>query len=300
MKNMEIRNHITLTGPASVGKSFIASELSKKTGLPVVSIDEIIMMIREEQNGELSFKDETTLKKFKMKYLMYAGYNDLPDTLKPVLEQQIDDYIQKYKFYSQVVDGLENLYQIIDEYDAVCAEIKKPSTEFAVAFSQRLHLKILDKFLKSVNKPVIFDTPAPTGFDPKFKNDDGKTIDYIECEGFMIPVKELQNKFSEIMSLSGTIVFLKPGADYAQRCGANDEFNQLLIKHLDNYQTKAKTTIVVDGLFNNPNEKTLKTRQRFDVSTQEKISTLTNNNLIDEICKTIIEESSKEPNGMGE
>lgn len=300
MKNMEIKNHITLTGPASVGKSFIASELSKKTGLPVVSLDELVMMIREEMNGELSLSNEISLKKFKMRYLMYAGYNELSSSMQKELEKSIDAYVEKYKFYCETLGGLEKFYKILQEYDSVCAEIKKPSTEFAVAFTQRLNLKLMESILKNIKFPVILDTPAPAGIEPKFKNDDGKYIDFIESEGFVIPTKELQGKFFEIMEQAGTIVFLQPGGDYKHRCGANDEFNELLLKHLENYESKAHKIIVVDNLFENPNDPALKSRQRFDVHSFEKIDAIKNHESITLVCEAIVTAAQKHPQSFGE
>ena len=49
MNKDDIKKSISLIGPSCVGKSLIAFELSQKTGMPIICIDDLLVMIEYER-----------------------------------------------------------------------------------------------------------------------------------------------------------------------------------------------------------------------------------------------------------
>ncbi len=284
MKNTGAQNNICLIGPASVGKSFISSRLSVKTGMPAISIDDIISFAENELYNKLSL-DETELKNFKLKSLMFAGYNELSPEMKQKQESLLDEYLEKYKLYTNLFDGLYHFYEPILEYNQIGSNLLNPSTEFVVLFTQRLHLKLLEIALEHLDKPVIIDTPAPLGFKPTKNNNN----DFITADGYSISISNIRNKFESVLSNCGTKVFLTPGIDYSQRNAADNNYNKFLLDDLDNYFQGADIVISVNGMFTNPKESALKSRVWLDAESNSKTRNITNEAEIANICDTILE-----------
>lgn len=284
MKDMGLNKNICLIGPASVGKSFIASKLSSKTGLPAISIDDIISFAENELYNRLSL-NETGLKNFRLKSLMFAGYNDLSPDMKKQQEALLDEYIEKYKTYIKLFGGLHHFYDPIIEYNEIGSNLVNPSTEFVVLFTQRLHLKLLEIALEKVNNPVIIDTPAPLGFKPH----ENPENDFVTADGYTLSISNIRNRFETILKKSGTKVFLTPGIDYKERNAADDNYNRFLLECLDNYLDSSDIVISVNGMFNEPKETALKSRIWLDAESVAKTKEITNNAEISNICDTILE-----------
>ena len=284
MKDMELNDNICLIGPASVGKSFIASKLSSKTGLFAVSIDDIISFVENELYNKLSL-NETQLKNFKLKSLMFAGYNDLSPNMKKQQETLLDEYIEKYKTYIKLFGGLHHFYEPIQEYNEIGSNLLTPSTEFVVLFTQRLHLKLLEIALEKISEPIIIDTPAPLGFKPH----ENPENDFVTADGYSLSISNIRNKFNLLLNSCGTKVFLTPGIDYKQRNAADDNYNRFLLENLDNYLDNADIVISVNGMFTSPKETALKSRVWLDAESVSKTKEITNSAEISNICDTILE-----------
>ena len=54
MNKEDIRNSIALIGPSGVGKSLISSELKKRTSMPILCVDDLLVMIDYEKTGYLN------------------------------------------------------------------------------------------------------------------------------------------------------------------------------------------------------------------------------------------------------
>lgn len=281
---MEIEDNICLIGPASVGKSFISSRLSSKTGLPAISIDDIISFAENELYNRLSL-NETTLRNFKLKSLMFAGYNDLSPEMQKQQEKLLDEYIEKYKTYIKLFGGLHHFHEPILEYNEIGSNLISPSTEFVVLFTQRLHLKILETALENLSEPVIIDTPAPLGFKPNISAEN----DFVAADGYSLSISNIKSRFESILQKCGVKVFLTPGIDYTHRNAADDKYNRFLINDLDNYLDTADIVISVNGMFTDPKETALKSRVWLDAESVSKTKEITNDAEICNICDTICE-----------
>ena len=160
---------------------------------------------------------------------------------KSLVEKQTElvyDYVDKYKSYVKMFGSLKPYYNIVKKFIEMCNNLKN-DMEYIIGYSA-VSTIIIQKIVKKLNYPVIFDTPGMFGL----KLDDGKLNDkyknYLKNNGLDIKLCSLDNEQQKMLENSKTI-FLEPGQDYPIRNALKDSsINKLLLEYVDNYYDYAK------------------------------------------------------------
>ncbi|MBQ9795916.1 MAG: hypothetical protein IJW36_03050 [Clostridia bacterium] len=291
MTDEDLKNSITLIGPSSVGKSLIASELSKKLNIPYVCIDDLLVMIDYEQRGLLSI-DKKVQKRF-VKLLIedikqdeeLSVYMHNP-TFRTKEIKLINDFIELYNYYAEMFGGLHHFYGIAQGHEARQDLFNLPilNVENLKVVTAQIIATIMDIY----DKPLVFDVPASFGWETSDLYKKSSINIAFKLKTKNIDLKLIQ-KFVNSFLNETTTVFLSPGIDYNERNSARfSRENNMLLESLSNYYNQADIEISTNALFNEPSNKFLQKRSWLNPEEAMVKEKLKNKGEINNICDEII------------
>lgn len=291
MKKEDIRQSISLIGPSSVGKSLISAELSNKTQMPVICIDDLLLMIDYEKNGKLN-KSKDVQKLFAKKCIEeLRGDPNFEVVLRnPTLRKReiklLNDMLKLYNFYLKLFGSLKPFYKILDRYQERERWAVLPAE--TIMNLNIVTTEIILKIFQFVDQPVIFDLPASFGW---FATDECslETLNIGNLKKFgNVDFSEIKIFMESFLNTTQTVV-LCPGEDYEKRNAARDSLeNKLLIKYMQNYFDNAKIAITTNAVFYNPENKFLQRRSWLDAEESLVKDKLKNKGEIANICDEIL------------
>ncbi len=281
--NKTQNNSITLIGPASVGKSLISKELSKLTGMPVISLDMIINYITKPINHtSIKAKDVKQLKKLVNEEVKntFPYKKGSPEHKKQ--KELIENYITIFENYFDMFGyhfGFQELSKIFQDVSSL--PIFNPSNEDYIAIRQICDIKMLEFIFSKFHGSAIFDVPATFAY--KIQTDDTNS----NC---LINLNLLDELTKDILSEMGTIVYLEPGEDFEHRQTSTTPAATMLYQTRENYYQNADVVVSTNGIFPDAykDSETFKHRFNFDAATIIKKEKLLNKAEIANICEQIL------------
>lgn len=274
MRNHNQKNSIVLIGPCGVGKSLIASELSQKTNLPILDIDDIITFIQATASETLTISEQV------QKEFITSHINELQKLdRKPLSEeetiierQMVYDLVDLYNTYHKNLGDFEQFYQEYYNYIKVLND--NMSVQEEIYHLNKLTLAMLKKIFSNTDTPYIIAPPASFGFQSVEKtNLNNKLLEY-EINKF------LQNTQT---------ILLQPGNDYSLRNPASEtSVSEILINNMDRYYKPVKLEVSTNALFNEPENDFLQQRTWLNVREFMTKNRLKNNAEINNICDQIL------------
>ena len=179
MNKKDLKNSISLLGPASVGKSLLSKELSKKTGIPVINIDDLLVYINYHAENILT-PDKKSQEDYKNRIIFDMRFDDneyLYTSPKYIgkTSELIDDFLTDYNNYINILGDLTPLNQYLQEYYNFIDDNTDKTELFTIAFNKMV-LNILEHIVSVAKCPVIFDLPAPFGFNVNEENFSSRTL----------------------------------------------------------------------------------------------------------------------------
>lgn len=290
MTKDQLEKSISLIGLACVGKSLISEELSKRLGIPAINFDDLIVVMEYEKKGLLGPSKELQeayfnfcLEDIANDDLMYE--NVTPKYLAKEM-QLIRDFINTYNNYRNLIGDFRPLYNLID-YHSYLLDNNEDSNELTVLLNN-ISLELMKYIVKKVNTPIIFDLPAPYGWemDKDFLDEDAKKK--LKNSEANILIKKVNKEIHKLIGNTHSVL-LSPGLDYEKRNATREsECNNTILSSLENYYPNADIEITTNGLFNNPEHKAFKHRMYFDAKEMTAKESLRNNGEIDNLCDEII------------
>lgn len=297
MKKENLEKSIMLIGPSCVGKSLIAERLSKQLDMPVLSLDDLFAFIDMEQDRILSPNPKNQASYINACLEEIKNDPQMSETLENEEYRQtqiklVYDFIDLYNYYRHLVGPLSDYYKLNSEYYST---IKNVSTINETTYALKdLSLKVLNKALDKIDKPIIIDPPAPFGWE-------AKKISFFEnfrMNTFASNINPyiLDKKIADLSKKTRTIL-LEPGQDFKLRNAAPSNGNANLIENIEGYFNNADIVISTNDLFYEPNNAWLKQRSWIDAREAKTKARLKNNSEINNICYQItngLEELSME------
>lgn len=291
MNNNDIENSLFLIGPSCVGKSLLATELGKKLNLPVISIDDLLTFVMYENNGMIGRSNSKKRKFINICTTELSDDKQISQNLQdPKLSaKQINRFYEVmniYTYYDELLGNLTPFRQIVAEFDKAQHKVNN-DMEYVCCYSVFSTL-IMEKIIKTYNKPLIFDTPAMFGWkwdENKISNKYKKTLMRSPLNIQLAQIEQFQHKTLK----TGKTILLEPGADYQKRNMSKIySWNDLLLNNLNNYIDYANISITTNNLFNQPDNKYFMQRSWFDVKEIEAKEKLKNKCNIANICDEIL------------
>ncbi len=288
MTQQNINKSIILLGPSCVGKTLISETLSTKLNLPVISIDDLLMLVGEEMDGCLNTTPKQQrwfINDLTRQILMAPEYKETlinpkyVETQKKLMQQLVDFY----NFYHEILGDLKPFYPIIEQNRQTISSAN--TDDYLITSLNDVSTKIINLILQKVDQPIIIDSPGSYGWQfLSHLETDTKTKLMLSLK--LRPTqaqKEMNNIISSLQS-----VLLMPGEDYNKRNSAVDvSSNNLILKHLDDY-IDADIMISCNGLFFSTDSPYFKQRKWLDAREILVKEQLKNKAEISNICDQII------------
>lgn len=287
MKKENLQKSIVLLGPSCVGKSLLSGQLSEELGLPVVCVDDVFAMAEYEQDGLLS-KEPRVQNNFKKRCFAELEATTMAWTLeerkhKNVVLKQIDNIVNMYNKYHEILGGYDQVKKYLPDYD----KVGRMGLIETVCYYNHLTLKVLKMLLKKIDTPVILDVPGYFGWEIPMEAISPKVQERFKTQ--YVDIDDMQKDISSILSSPQTIL-LEPGQDYQKRNAAtHSSTNNMILKYLENYLKNAKIQISTNDLFYNPENKYFKQRRFIDAREAIAKDELKNKCEINNICHQILE-----------
>ena len=299
--NLEVLKQCpVLIGPSNVGKTLISETLSKKLGIPVISIDEIFVLTGYELSGKIS-SSKLSQKQFVSDRIAVCNHfkdlkvNKRNRELKRKQREMIEQHVEVYNAYHKLLCGFADFYDIAYDYNT-CFQIFD-SVDFEdnntnVALLQFYHLQALVKVISKLKKPAIIDTSAFQGW--KLPIDDICEHDKNAMLSFDmgLDVKQLKNSTQAVFNILGTSIFIHPGIDFAERTAncKTETTNTLIENNLEQYFDFADICISANGLFRDSSNPAFSTRYYYDAKSMDKKEQLLNKCELSNIVEIIASE----------
>ncbi len=264
-KNTNIGQSISLIGPACVGKSLIAKEISIKTGMPVISIDILVYIVTNNefltnQSPEIVYP---CVKNSIETFIKQKGTYGTTDEEIKKQQESIDEIFDIYLNYKELLKDLKPFAQIYYRSLDFC-NTSSNNPEYSIAINQLTCNIMLEEILKRVKEPIIFDLPASFGW--KVLN--GKAV----SRDYKIDTEKLLKQTQKLTSLIGTIVMLEPGQDYLLRnSDKSNPLNMAQLRHLDYYYPIADVIVSTNGEFYDIEENLSAFQNRVPFSAKEEL-----------------------------
>lgn len=280
------KDTITLIGPGGVGKSLIAKALSKKTGLPIISVDKIFHYVCKDMlynfNGH---NHQKAAKKIKASYLS-ALTKEKDPALKQKQLELVEESVEEYLRYAKMFAGFKSFYDITNWREDILGHIVEPSISEILTVNQMYIINMLEIIFDKVDSPVIFDMGAPFGWFSPLKS-------HLNLGGYQINLNELNKQMAQIMSTMGMVVLIEPGEDYKiRRPEKSNYYNSHLVSNIGNYYNCADICVSSNGLFYSPEDSAFGARLMFDAKSKQKRENLMKLSDLHSICDLILEEQT--------
>ncbi len=288
MENKQTKNFdtISLIGPACAGKTLLANELSKQTGLQVISLDDLIYLIKRpilfiKLPSKLLYK---AYKNITLSNLISGDCNFKKGTAEYQKQlENIDRLFGEFLLYKKLLGNLGAFrriyYDVLSNYNIFSNDPLNSTMVYKDLFNE-----LLSELLPRLKQPAILDVGAFFGWE---------TPNHLKSsDDFKLNPTDIDKKSKQLVSQMGTVVLLEPGQDYAIR---NSEkkwpANELTINYLDYFHENADVIVSTNGLFFDPENHldAFKTRNTFNSADVFKREAILNKGEIANICSQIIE-----------
>lgn len=289
MNQDNLQKSIILLGPSSVGKTLISDVLSAKTNMPVVSVDDLILLVGEEMDGclDTSIKQQKWFVKDIARQIMSSPEHKETLTNPKYIETQtqlIKKLIDLYNFYHNILGDLKPFYSIIEQNRQTLSRAN--TDDYLITSLNDVSNKIIKLILQKVDQPIIIDCPGSYGWQfLQHLETDTKTKLMLDLK--LRPTqtqKEMNNIITSMQS-----VLLLPGVDYENRNAAYDvSSNNLILQHLDSF-IDTNFAISCNGLFYSTESKYFKQRKWLDAREYIEKQKQLNKSEINNICDQIIQ-----------
>lgn len=293
MNKEQIDKSIVLIGPVGVGKSLIAENLSKMTGYPILSMDEL---------GHYAFENycaygtrpgivDRIIERLSLKNEASAiNSTHLTRKQKQYKRSAINELIKKRKYYEKLCGDYRIFSGIFNEHSKMNIALENEPLETQLLYENILQFKLLITAMMNIKQPVIIDTCGMTWIDLSDKKN-------VILGGDMLTQQEIDERSSALESIKrianrfGTRVFLKPDEYYykSPNLDTKSDINKVLLENLDGYERLANIVIEPGQLFLNPSDPSLVSRHPLDVVSKERRELLMDKKKIDSICKQILQ-----------
>lgn len=285
MNKENLKKSYMLIGPAGVGKSLIAENLSKKTGLPVFSIDEIIEFAKDRYRSGFPkfFLNKNKLFKHYKDFALDYGpeyepgseFDKKQNEMLNELAELFFYYEKELKSFRAVKNAYLKMYKLDKQFEF------EPSPLISSYIFQKLTIDVYKIILNKINKPVIFDMPCNFAwFLPKDEVFEENYIDH----------QALNHEMEKILNNVGSSILIELGQDFEKR-SPREFYFEYILNNFKNYK-KSDIIISTNDLFYNPDDKLLRIRDCFNSEARLKNEELLNKAELNNICDQIIEMSS--------
>lgn len=289
MKDSNLKKSIVLFGPSGVGKSLIATELSKRLGIQRVCIDDIYEYVAEEIDLQLSDsqKRQEEYKRALMQELEERRFfnDDINAEYIEAEELLVQRFIDEYNRYNELLGGLKSFHSPAMKFSSASRD--SLPAEFNAVLS-KLTMDFINIITESVDEPLIFDVPMAFGFEaPKSElSFDTKFKIARKCGK---PVSAIYSDTREFLS-SVNPVLLTPSEDYyAINSAKKVPQNEIILKNLDGYVAEGGVVVTTNRLFFDSTNKYLKRRAWFDAGEYLEKERIKNRSEISNICDEIVD-----------
>lgn len=276
-KRKNIANSIILIGPCGVGKSLIASQLSEKTNISLLDIDDLMFFIEADMTEELSNDKDKQKIYIEEEIKKLSKLNRNNPLSKAELEKEkelVYEFVDTYNYYYNLLGGFEQFYHIIYEYYKSIHVFSTMNSR--ISKINNATLKLIDKIFESTNKNFIISPPASFGWNSK--------------NILNVNTQILQKKICEFLESTQTVL-LQPGYDYKLRIPKDktSAYYKHFFKKSGFYYENANLEISTNGLFYEPSNDFLKRKTWLDAREAIIKERLKNNSEINNICDQIID-----------
>lgn len=264
MKQENLEKSITLLGPPCVGKTLIGDNLSQKLNMPVISIDDLILLIGEEMDGTIdtSAKQQRWFaNNLKQQILLTPEFKEtlINPKYEKVELKLIQSLIDMYNYYHSLLGDFKPFYSIIEQHRSTLSSAN--STDYAIASFNHITNQILKVIFEKLDQPLIIDAPGAYGWQfVQHLEDDTKT----KLELYLnLIASNTQADMNAIINSTQSVLLL-PGQDYHTRSSNNkDRLSELILNNLDNF-IETDLSLPTNELFYPSNSNYLKQRRWLD------------------------------------
>ena len=284
MNETNLSKSYMIIGPSGVGKSLISQTLSKKTGYPVFSIDDIIEFTKDNYNASsfpFLINEKKLLKYYKKLSKEYGPTYDKNSELDKKQDEMLKELSNLFFYYKNSLGGFKELKQKYLENKKLDSELQDAfSNLISLYIFQSLSVNVYKVIASKIDEPVIFDMPCNFAwFLPHDKVFEDYEIDY----------KQLNKEMTEILNSVGAVVLVEPGQDFEERNPEKkSSYFEFLLNNKHNYK-QSDLIVSSNSLFYDPTEPLLANRSIFDAKAQQKREELLNKSELNNICDQIIE-----------
>lgn len=283
MNEENLKKSYMLLGPSGIGKSLLANKLSKKTGLPVFSIDAIISFTidKEVLGFPYFFINKEVLNIYFSEIANSRGFKyEKNSSFEKVQQQMIDELSELFLFYKKELKTFKEIKKVIENGKKLHDDLSNIFSAYVSAYIyQDMSVKIFNIISSKIDKPVIFDMPCNFGW-------------FMESENnFGFDFNKLNNKMSQILNSVGFSVLFEPGEDFEERSPETSYYFEFLYNHRENYK-QSDLIVSTNQLFFDPTNKQIKSRDDFDAKAKIEREKLLNKAELNNICDQIIEMSN--------
>ena len=291
MNKESLRKSIILIGPSCVGKSLIASEMEQKVQMNHVSLDDLLIMVEYEMEGDIS-PDIEKQKEFAKRILLQIMQDSKQKKNMAISKfekktfELIKDFFDLYNYYVELFGDLKVFYDIIEKHHLRLSYASSPVQKLANI--NIVAVQLTNKIFEIIDSPILIDAPAPFGWIPTNE----ELIEELEYGDLKrekkINFNKINREMSKILSSLNTIL-LVPGEDYNKRNTVRASVeNNILLENIEDYYDNAKLIISTNGVFNQPESKFLQKRSWFNGEESIERDKLKNQCEISNICDQIL------------
>ena len=167
MEQHNLEKSIILLGPSCVGKTLISDQLSKTTNYPVISIDDLLLLIGEEMDGCIGpsnkqqkwFVDDLNRQIITSPEHKEMLINPKYAKIQKELIQQLVDF---YNSYRNLLGDLKIFYPIIEQNRQTISSVNTP--DYVITSLNNVTNQMLQIIFDKINQPVIIDPPGCYGW----------------------------------------------------------------------------------------------------------------------------------------
>ena len=288
MEQQNLEKSIILLGPSCVGKTLISEQLAKTLGYPVISVDDLILLVGEEMDGCIGpsrKQQKWFLDDLRRQMLISPEFKEMLINPKYVNTQEklIQQLVDFYNFYRNILGDLKPFYSIIEQNRQSLSSTN--TSDYMIASLNNVTNQILQLVFEKVDQPLIIDPPGSYGW---------QFLKHLESDtkvklGLNLKLRPTQTqKYMNDIISSVKSVTLLPGQDYESRNSVNDSSaNQLINTHLDDF-IETDVEISCNSLFYPTDSKYLKQRKLLDAREYLTKQQLKDNGEISNICDQIL------------
>jgi len=286
MDKENLQKSYMLIGPSGIGKSLISKELSKKTGLPVFSIDEIIEYTKDRYRlGYPGFfiNERKLFKYYKRVAREYGPHLEKGSFADLKQNEMLKELTELFFYYRKQLDDFKEIKQAYLDYLSQNERLSNAFSALVDTFIfQRFTVNVFKIIVNKINRPVIFDMPCNFGWIMP----DDEIYDKLDLN-----YQKLNEEMLDILNGIGCSILIEPGQDFQERTPERSFYFEYLFNNRQNY-SKSDIIISSNNLFFKPSDPAIAKRSYFDAPAQIKREELLNKSELKNICDQILELSN--------